>query len=267
MIKIHGSGYIPFWKKVTFGLDIWILLLQSTCFAFCYWSSKELSGFCQPLAAECTPITQVMGPIRHACYRTWIWCNKWQQHLVSQVKCQEWPPESKLAMSHGHTWGINILAQSILWARQFHSCLFSLPGSPVSHMIVYVPPNGFFNILFSFSPEMARVRFCYLQLWTLNTSYILASYLPMSPHEQMLSNTYWMHDLTWFLTSRGSQIKEGEETHKHEEVSWFCYQSLGWTNYKWLYEVLFGLCSVCVQLEKYHYVGLALRALRAFRDT
>ena len=127
-------------------------------------------------------------------------------------------------------------------------------------------PMAFLIYCFPFLLKLARVRFCYLQLWTLNTSYILASYLPMNPHEQMLNNTYWMHDLPWFLTSRDSQIKEGEETHKHEEVSWYCYQSLGWTNYKWLYEVLFGLCSVYVQLEKYHYVGLALRALRAFRD-
>lgn len=70
MIKIHSSGYILFWKKVTFGF--WHLDLTLTINLFClcyYWSSKRIV---RVLPASCSWVHThnpgYLGPVRHACY-------------------------------------------------------------------------------------------------------------------------------------------------------------------------------------------------------
>lgn len=106
-----------------------------------------------------------------------------------------------------------------------------------------------FNAWFSFFPETGQgwllllatqnsVRFIHFHLTSFDESFMNSCGV----------NIYWMNYWTRFLTSRGKQSMKGEETHKmwKSSVTWL---SVFWggINYKWLYEVLFGLRSMfCV---------------------
>ena len=168
MIKIYhfDSGCISFLKKVTF--VVWHLDLILTFGLFCLLLLK-LKRIVTVLPASCPgcPLTTQASTIRHSCYRIWIQSNKWQQHPVSQASVR-----SGLQRPEFQCPVVRCKASVFLLSQfyAFSSCLFSVPCSPVFHMIVCAT-QWLFNILFSFPPEIGQGWF--LLLTTENSEHFI----------------------------------------------------------------------------------------------